>query len=55
MKGYCGKFSKNFSAVTAPLIELLKKSEKYHWSEAVKKHLSERKKCSLSRACSNYF
>ena len=37
MAGYYRKFCKNFSEVTAPLTELLKKGVKYHWSEACQK------------------
>ena len=37
MAGYYRKYCKNFSEVTAPLTELLKKSVKYHWSEACQK------------------
>ena len=37
MAGYYRKFCKNFSGVTAPLTELLKKGVDYHWSEAYQK------------------
>ena len=37
MVGYYRKFCKNFSEVTAPLTELLKKDVKYHWSETCQK------------------
>ena len=37
MAGYYRKFCKNFSEVTAPLTELLKKNVKYHWSETCQK------------------
>ena len=37
MAGYYGKFCNNFSEVTDPLTELLKKGVKHHWSEACHK------------------
>ena len=39
MAGYYRKFCKNFSEVTAPLTELLKKNVKYHWSETCQKSI----------------
>ena len=44
MAGYYRKFCKNFSDVTAPLSELLKKGVKDHWSEACHKSFDKVKK-----------
>ena len=37
MAGYYRKFCKNFSEITAPLTEVLKRGVKHHWSEACHK------------------
>ena len=43
MAGYYRKFCKNFSEVTAPLTELLKRDVKYHWSETCQKSFDKLK------------
>ena len=43
MAGYYRKFCKNFSEITAPLTELLKKGVKHHWSEVCHKSFDKEK------------
>ena len=47
MAGYYRKFCKNFSEITAPLTELLKKGVKHHWSEACHKSFDKVKNLCL--------